>query len=186
MLKEIVRTVRRAFGRPDMDYQDIYDHVVSPDRLLVLIENKSKGVLAMGGYSTRTFSGEPSLIVDGVAIAPEMQGKSLFRDITEALCLDESFVCLRTSNPRLYRALENCCSAVYPGKKPMPKSVRKIRDEFASHTGCEITEEGIVRGYYGGSLFYGEEPFHKGSSPFFRELGVDIHKGDALLVVGVR
>ena len=105
--------------------------------------------------------------------------------MTELARDDEAVICLRTQNPRMYRALEKYCSFVYPNGKEIPKAVRAIRDEFALCIGSNADEKGIVRGYYGG-LFYGEEPTHKNVGEFFRKIGLNLYEGDALLAIGIK
>ncbi len=187
-LESLVKSVRSAFGRMDMDYNDIYLHVTKPEKVLLLERKRFEGpeVEAMAAYTSLELSGIPSLIVEGIAVAPEMQGKGVFKEMTEFASNKEPVICLRTQNPRMYRALEKYCSVVYPGDRKAPGAIKEIRQELAKHLGCQITEEGIVRGYFGG-LFYGEEPTHITKSSFFKEqLGMDLDKGDALLVIGIK
>ena len=166
-----------------MDYEDIYQHVTSPE--VVFLGENTEGIVAMASYNSVVLSGIPSLIVEGIAVAPEEQGKGLFGRITDTARSGESSICLRTQNPRMYRALQRYCSAMYPSEEHIPEAIRAIRTALAKQLRCEIDEMGIVRGYYGG-LFYGAEPTHGEVSGFFREFGVDMHKGDALLCVGIK
>ena len=166
-----------------MDYQDIYQHVTSPETVFVAQENNR--VLAMASYNSVILSGIPSLIVEGIAIAPESQGKGMFAKMTDHARNGEYALCLRTQNPRMYRALEKYCFVTYPNRSEMPSAIAEIRNALAGHLKCKIDERGIVRGYYGG-LFYGKEPIHPAATSFFKEeLGVQIEKGDALLCLGL-
>jgi len=166
-----------------MDYEDIYLHVTSPETVF-LAEEQNK-VLAMASYNSVFLSGIPSLIVEGIAIAPESQGKGLFAKITDEARNGEYAVCLRTQNPRMYRALQKYCSITYPNKKDIPSAIAEIRKALAELMNCQIDKKGIVRGYYGG-LFYGEEPKHPETTSLFKEeLGLRIERGDALLCVGL-
>ena len=170
-----------------MSYDDIYRHVTEPQEVY-LFEQELNGILkilGMASYNRRILLGIPSLIVEGIAINPSMQGKNLFKRMTELARDDEAVICLRTQNPRMYRALEKYCSFVYPNGKEIPKAVRAIRDEFALCIGSNADEKGIVRGYYGG-LFYGEEPTHKNVGEFFRKIGLNLYEGDALLAIGIK
>jgi len=116
---------------------------------------------------------------------PEVQGKGIFGLMTSQALKSESIICLRTQNPRMYRALEKYCKYIFPGKETTPDSIRLIQKEFADYTRSKIDEGGVVRGYYGG-LFYGEEPTHCKISKFFKEdLKMDLSKGDAVLAVGI-
>ena len=104
--------------------------------------------------------------------------------MTEHVQNGEPIICLRTQNPRMYRALEKHCSSVYPNSnEDIPDA---IRAEFARYLGSEIDDRGVVRRHYGG-LFYGEEPTYDRVSDFFKEeLGMDLYRGDAMLAIGVR
>ena len=138
----------------------------------------------MAAYTEKRFSGVYCLLVDGIAVFPEMQGKGVFSAITYAATKGHhDFICLRTQNPRMYRALEKHCEKVFPGVEEMPQSVKAITLDLAEYLGCSITGKCIVKGYYGG-LFYGEEPHHKNIDPLFKKLGVNLHNGDGLLVTG--
>lgn len=166
-----------------MDYDDIYNHVTQPEEVYLL--HKDDQLVAMGSYSRARFSGYPSLVVEGIAVSPEMQGRGVFREITANVENREEVICLRTQNPRMYRALEKYCKDVYPGQFKIPSKVREIREEFADSLNCEIDENGVVKGYYGG-LFYGKIPYHEKVNLLFEELGVNLDKGDALLLVGIK
>ena len=145
----------------------------------------------MGSFNRGCFcdrlhiGGVPSLIVEGIAITPEFQGKGIFGDIAnEALGSDE-YLCLRTQNPFMYKALSDFCYEIYPNGRDIPKHIMAMREEFAKSLGCDIDKNGVIKGYYGG-LFYGEMPHHEKVDPLFKQLGVDLSKGDALLVIGQR
>ena len=184
-LEETVDVVRRAFGRPEMSYEDIYDHLASPE-ILYLIESRDRELIGMAAYNTCLLSGIPSLVVEGVAIDSSAQSRGIFREVTDLVCSGKSVVCLRTQNPNMYRALQNYCYQVYPGANGMPLIVKSVRDDLSARLKCAVEDKGIVRGYYGG-LFYGEKPYHPEASPFFENtLGMDLEKGDALLVVGLK
>jgi hypothetical protein len=169
-----------------MDYEDIFRHVTEPERVF-LFEQKNNGsleVLAMGSYNRALLSGIPCLIVEGIAIDPLMQGRGIFKEITEMAINQEAVICLRTQNPRMYRALEKYCSYIYPNEREMPLAITAVREELAKYLRCKTDEKGIVKKYYGG-LFYGEEPKHEKAGELFNSLGIKLHNGDALLVVGV-
>ena len=174
--------VNSAFGK-DLRYEDIYQHVTCPEKV-VLVRQEGK-ILAMGSYNKQVLSGIPGLIVEGVTVNPEVQGKDIFRYMTDTVMNGEAIVCLRTQSPRMYRALEKYCSNVYPGFSDVPEAIVSVRKSLASHLGCEIDHKGIVKGFYGG-LFYGKEPKHEKISGLFDYFGVNINDGDALLVVGVK
>ena len=184
-LEEIVSVVRNAFGRPDMDYEDIYAHLTSPE-MLFLLEDAEK-VLGMAAYNTALLSGIPSLIVEGIAINPSIQAKGIFREVTDLASKNKCIVCLRTQNPHMYRALQKYCSYLYPGeKKGLPLAINAIREDLADRLKCKINGEGVIRGYYG-RLFYGEKPHHPEISQLLEErLEMSLENGDALLVIGVR
>lgn len=166
-----------------MDYQDIYLHVTSPETVF-LAEEQNK-ILAMASYNSVVLSGIPALIVEGIAIEPETQGKGIFSKMTDVVRDEEYAVCLRTQNPRMYRALQKYCSTIYPNDREMPSAIKEIRIGLAESMKCEINEMGIVRGYYS-SLFYGEEPTHPKVTSFFKEeLGLKLERGDALLCIGL-
>lgn len=139
----------------------------------------------MASYNTRNFCGFDSLIVEGIALSPQVQGKGVFKLLTDSAIADQKLVCLRTQNPRMYKALEKYCGAVYPSAMNFSGNNNMFLEEFANYLGCKIDEHGVVRGYYGG-LFYGEEPTHCEVSRFFKEdLKMDLSKGDAVLAVGI-
>lgn len=184
-LEETVAVVRRAFSRPDMDFGDIYSHLVSPE-ILFLMENQDGNIVGMAAYNVCSLVGIPSLIVEGIAMDPLIQARGIFREVTDLVSSGKEIICLRTQNPNMYRALQNYCYQVYPGENGMPLIVKTVRDDLAARLGCSIDDKGIARGYYGG-LFYGKKPYHPEASPFFENiLGMDLEKGDALLVVGLK
>lgn len=166
-----------------MDYQDIYLHVTSPETVF-LAEEQNK-VLAMASYNSVVLSGIPSLIVEGIAVEPGTQGKGIFAKMTDVARDGEYAVCLRTQNPRMYRALQKYCSAIYPNGREMPPAMVEVRKALAECMSCQINEKGIIGRYYGG-LFYGEEPTHPKVTSFFREeLDLKLERGDALLCIGL-
>jgi len=172
--------VNSAFGR-NLEFDDIYQHITSPESLYLLRQNK---LVAMAAYTGKQFSSRHCLYVDGIAISPEMQGKGVFKAITlKAMKESYDFICLRTQNPRMYRALEKCCSRIFPGSETMPQIVKAIILDMAKDLNCSIDGNGVVKSYYGG-LFYGIEPHHKKIDPLFKELGLNLHNGDGLLVTG--
>jgi len=140
----------------------------------------------MAAYNACSLAGISSLIVEGIAMDPSIQARGIFRKVTDLVSSEKEIVCLRTQNPNMYRALQNYCSQIYPGANGMPLIVKSVRNDLAARLGCSIDDKGIARGYYGG-LFYGEKPYHPEASPFFENtLGMDLEKGDALLVVGLK
>lgn len=139
----------------------------------------------MASYNARVLSGFPSLIVEGIAVDPEVQGQGVFKAMTDIASKNEAVVCLRTQNPRMYRALEKYCSRIYPTSNETPEAIKAIREDLADHLDCSADEKGIVRRFYGG-LFYGETPIHETTTLFFNEFGIDLDQGDALLAVGIR
>jgi len=181
-LEEICFLVNSAFER-DLDFEDIYNHITSPESVYLLEINKR--LSAMASYNRKIFSGISCLVVEGIAVAPENQGKGIFSYMTDIACNNESVICLRTQNPRMYRALEKYCSRVYPNSGELPKAISAIKNELAEYLGCQLNDKGIILGYYGG-LFYGKEPKHKEVSGFFKELGMELNKGDALVAIGVK
>src|SRR3989338_646772 len=184
-LEGAVEVVRIAFGRPDMDFGDIYDHLVSPE-ILFLMENQDGNIAGMAAYNACSLAGISSLIVEGIAMDPSIQARGIFRKVTDLVSSEKEIVCLRTQNPNMYRALQNYCSQIYPGANGMPLIVKSVRNDLAARLGCSIDDKGIARGYYGG-LFYGKKPYHPEAGPFFENtLGMDLEKGDALLVVGLK
>lgn len=168
-----------AFGR-NLEFDDIYNHVTSPESLYLLRQEK---MVAMASYNKQKFADVDSLVVEGIAVAPEMQGKGIFKAITNHALNGEMVICLRTQNPRMYRAMEKYCSETYPGEKDTPVVTKAITLDFAKYLRCAIDGNGVVKGYYGG-LFYGQEPHHSKVDPLFQKLGVNLHNGDGLLVVG--
>ena len=182
-MEEVAGVVRRAFGR-DLEFEDIYNHVTLPQEVCLL--RKDGHIVAMRSHNRKVLSGIPSLVLEGAAIDPSLHGNGIYGRLLAEIHRGESAICLRTQNPRVYAGLERYCTAVYPGEDEMPSAIREIQKALASDFGCEMDENGVVRGHYG-HLFYGEEPFHERVSPFFKErLGMDLHRGDAVLVVGVK
>ena len=166
-----------------MDYQDIYLHVTFPET--VFLAEEQNRVLAMASYNSVILSGIPSLIVEGIAIEPETQGKGIFSKMTDTVRNGEYAICLRTQNPRMYRALQKYCALIYPDKKETPSAILEMRIALAECMDCKTNERGIVKGHYG-CLFYGEEPTHPKVTSFFREeLGLKLELGDALLCIGL-
>ena len=179
--------MNRAFGR-QLDFNDVYVHVTSPEQVFLL--NQEGRIVAMSSYNHKEFGGVPSLVVEGIAVAPEMQGKGVFKAMTEKAREGsyENFICLRTQNPHMYRALEKYCYSIFPGKNlddRINKDLKELQQEFAKYLDCAMNEKGIAEGYYGG-LFYGKRPEHRRVGPLFDELGINLDKGDALLVTGAR
>lgn len=153
-----------------------------PERVFLLRNGEIK---AMASYNKRDFVGFPSLIVEGICLDPSIQGKGIFRQITNQAIDGEDLICLRTQNPRMYKALANYCYTAFPGSKSMPEDIRSIQKKFAEYLKCDIDEKGVIKGYYGG-LFYGQEPEHCSVSRFFKQdLGMDLDKGDAVLAIGI-
>jgi hypothetical protein len=180
-LEQVVDVVRSGFGR-NLDFEDIYKHVTAPEEVYLL---RNKDILAMASYNTRNFCGFDSLIVEGIALSPKVQGKGVFRLLADQAVDDKKLIFLRTQNPRMYRALEKYCSAIYPSTINFSGNNNRFLEEFAHYLGCKIDEKCVVRGYYGG-LFYGEEPKHCEVGRFFKEdLKMDLSKGDAVLAVGI-
>lgn len=162
--------------------QDIYNHITSPQKVFLL---RNGEILAMASYNSVSLSGLPSLIVEGIAVAPEVQGKGIFRELTDKALKKEHLVCLRTQNPRMYRALEKYCSKVYPNGNELPRAIFEVFGDLASHMNCKTDAREVVKGYYG-SLFYGKEPIHEKVSALFKQrLSMNLNEGDAVLVVGV-
>ena len=153
-----------------------------PERVFLLRNGEIK---AMASYNRRFFAGVHSLIVEGVCLDPSVQGKGIFKEITYQVVNGESVICLRTQNPRMYKSLADYCQTTFPGLKTMPRQIRTIQEEFAAYLNCSIDKNGVVRGHYG-ELFYGEEPEHSRISRFFKQdLEMDLHKGDAVLAIGI-
>lgn len=173
--------VRAGFGK-QLDANDIYEHLTEPSKLLLLQDDER--ILAMASYNTKYFMGIQSLIVEGVAMLPEVQGMGIFSDMTEyAMATAYRYVCLRTQNPRMFKALDNLCKRTYPCKKNLLGNLGVVKGGFIRHLGCDVTENGVVKGYHEG-LLYGDVPHHKDVDPLFKELGVDINNGDVLLAIG--
>ena len=151
-----------------------------------MLKNEIGSIVAMSSNNRKNLSGMPSLIIEGVAIDPLLHGKGAYGKILSEMYNGEATICFRTQNPRLYAAHEMYCHKVYPGVEEMPGAIKEIQKALASELKCAIDKNGVVKGYYG-SLFYGKEPFHERISPFFKEiLEMDLYKGDAVLVVGVK
>ncbi|MBU2504043.1 MAG: hypothetical protein KJ879_03265, partial [Nanoarchaeota archaeon] len=113
ILEQTVAVVRDAFASP-MEFEDVYAHLTSPEKVYLVFEGKD--VIGMGSYGERIFSGIPTLIVDGIAIRESFQGKGIFGGLTDLVLNGEKLICLRTQSPQMYRALEKKCRFVYPGK----------------------------------------------------------------------
>lgn len=139
----------------------------------------------MASYNTQNFNGFNSLIVEGIALSPEVQGKGIFKLLTSQAIDSQKAICLRTQNPRMYRALEKFCKETYPGKKETPKKIKSALEEFARYANSKLNNLGVVKRYYG-SLFYGKEPTHCEISKFFKEnLKMNLLEGDAVLAMGI-
>ncbi len=139
----------------------------------------------MASYNTRDFCGISSLIVEGIALSPNVQGKGVFGLLTNCAIDQQKRICLRTQNPRMYKALKNFCRDIYPTSRKTPKKIRHALEEFAEYTNSKLDDFGVVRRYYG-NLFYGEEPTHCEISKFFKEhLKMDLFAGDAVLAMGI-
>jgi hypothetical protein len=186
-LEGLVRSVRSAFGRPDMSYEDIYNHLVTPEYLYALSSGSlsDDSVFGMASYNKTVLSGLPALVVEGIAIDPAMQKRGIFKEVTDLVVDTESLICLRTQNPNMYKALQNYCSSIYPSLLDLPDAIRVLINELARYMKCEIDKNGVTKNYYGG-LFYGEKPFNHSVTGLFNQLGVNIEEGDGLLVLGVR
>lgn len=193
-LEEVVKVVRVGFGK-NLDFEDIYNHVTTPEEVYLL---RNRDINAMASYTRKEFCGFSSLIVEGIAMIPEVQGKGIFKILTGyARNSKNDIIFLRTQNPRMYRALEKFCDVVYPKPKNFSRGFtglanecahhsvsKRLLNEFADYLKCNLDEKGVVREYYG-ELFYGVEPTHCKVSQFFKEdLKMDLSKGDAILVMG--
>lgn len=140
----------------------------------------------MSSYNKRNLSGFPSLIEEGIVVDPSFQGRSIFGTLTDVARTNEAVICLRTQNPNMYRALEKYCSETYPGKIKEPTAVQAVRSSLEEHLSCKADEKGVVKGFYGGTL-YGSKPSHPVITPFFEDqLNMDFEKGDAVLAVGIK
>jgi hypothetical protein len=182
-----------SFGR-NLDLKDIYNHITLPEEVYLL---RNRGIQAMASYANKYLADKSCLIVEGVAINPDFQGRGIFASLTSSAIDSQDFICLRTQNPRMYRALEKICDRVFPG--PVVNFInsdklviefadrqgfRYLLREFADYLKCNLDSRGVVRGYYG-QLFYGEEPKHCRITNFFKQdLKMDLSKGDAVLLVG--
>ena len=154
-----------------------------PERVFLIRNGEIK---AMASYNRKSFADHSCLIVEGICLDPSIQGRGIFREITDQAMNGEDVICLRTQNPRMYKALANYCTNTFPGLKSMPQQVRNLQEEFATYLKCDIDDKGVVKGYYGG-LFYGKEPEHSSVGRFFKQdLGMNLNKGDAVLAIGLR
>ena len=184
VLDETGVVVCNGFGR-NLGYEDIYNHLTKPKKTYLLKGGEGE-ILAMASYSHEVFAEIPTLVVEGISVSQKMQGKGIFREITDlAIYEDEALIALRTQNPFMLKALKNYCPETYPDKvKKTPKLILEVRNAFAEYLNCKINEKGVVKEYYGG-LFYGTEPVHKEMSEFLKnDLEMDLYKGDAVLVIG--
>ena len=139
---------------------------------------------AMASYNRKTLGEKLALILEGICMDPCIQGKGIFKKLTDCAIKDEGIICLRTQNPRMYRALEKYCNSIYPGERESPVHVKAAIMDFAKYLGCNIDGNGVVKGYYGG-LFYGKEPHHERVDPLFKRLGINLHNGDAVIAIGL-
>ncbi len=171
----------------NLEEDDIYEHVTSPKEVYLcrVNRNEHKIIAAMASFNKRDFCEIPCLIVEGIAVHKEYQGRGIFSDMARNVIGDEQVICLRTQNPRMYRALEKLCKRVYPNYEETPELIKSIRRDFAGYLGEDCDENGIVMKHYGG-LFYGIEPRHERVSKLFEHLGVKVLEGDGLLVIGER
>ena len=143
-------------------------------------------IVAMRSHNRKNLSGISALILEGAAIDPLFHGKGVYGKILSEIYQQESVICLRTQNPRVYAALEKFCSSVYPSRKETPELIKRVQTDLAFDLRCEIDSYGVIKGYYG-SLFYGVEPYHDRITDLFKEkLKMNLHNGDAVLVVGVK
>ena len=180
--EQVSSAICSGFGRP-LFVEDIYQHLTGPENLF-LLKDREKFV-AMMSCNVRKFLGHPTLILEGVAMDSRIQGQGIFGRMAREALDGQKYVCLRTQNPRMYRAFEKLCSKVYPNEEGITERARGIQESFAEYAGNEIDGLGVVKGHYGG-LFYGTRPRHAEVDPLFRRLGVNLDEGDALLVVGDR
>lgn len=173
--------MRAGFGR-NLEFSDIYTHITNPERVYLL---RNEGIKAMASYNSQIICGFNSLVVEGVAVAPEFQGKGVFQEITKQALGSADLVFLRTQSPRMYRALEKITERIYPNPEGLGEGLNTFLREFAKYLNCKMDERGVVRSYYG-RLLYGEEPTHCKITDFFKkDLKMDLSKGDALLVMGI-
>jgi hypothetical protein len=180
----VSKVVRNAFGK-DLDMEDIYQHLTKPDEVF-LLRNFQDKVIAMRSHSRVSLSGVPSVVLDGAAIGPDYHGRGIYGLLLSEIEGSERVMCLRTQNPRIYASLNSYCRKVFPNYRETPKDIRNLLNSFANYLNCEVDSNFVIRGYYGG-LFYGEEPTHEKFSLLFKEkLKMDLSKGDAVLLAGVR
>ncbi len=144
---------------------------------------RNRNIKAIASYNRQIFAGFHSLIIEGICLDPSIQGKGIFREITNKAIKNEEVVCLRTQNPRMYRALAKYCRNIYPSDKERSIDIKATLIDFAEYLKCSIDSNGVIKGYYGG-LFYGEEPSHQQVDFLFKKLGIDLYQGDGLLVIG--
>jgi len=182
-LEEVVGLVRRAFGT-DLDFDDIYRHVTLPQEVC-LLRNEDGSLKAMRSHNRKTISGIPCLFLEGAVIDPSLHGHGIYGRILSEINEREAVICLKTQNPRVYAAIEGYCSAVYPGMQETPGAIREIKKAIAADLKCAADENGVIQGYYG-RLLYGEEPAHERSVFFKDKLKMNLERGDALIVVGVK
>ncbi|GEM_PF-1443656 len=182
-LEDVVGLVRRAFGR-ELEFDDIYRHVTLPEEVC-LLRNEDGSLIAMRSHNRKTFSGIPSLFLEGAVVDPVFHGKGIYGKILSEVHTREAVICLKTQNPRVYAALEGYCSAVYPGMQETPRAIQEIQRAVAADLKCDANKEGVISGYYG-RLLYGKEPTHKRSAFFKDKLNMNLARGDALIVVGVK
>lgn len=180
---EIHELVNASFGKI-LTEEDIFEHITTPDEVCLLRENGT--LLAMRSHSRTILSGFPTTILEGAAIHPNVQGNGLYSLLLDQITFQTPVYGTRTQNPHTYVALEKYCSAIYPANNYTPDAIVAIRNDLAKYFGSSITEKGVVKDHYG-SLFYGEEPKHQRISKFFSdELDMDIYRGDAVLLLGIK
>lgn len=179
-LAQVVKVVRAGFGR-NLDFQDIYNHLTNPEIVYLLRNDEIK---AMASYSRKRFAQADSLVVEGISVAPEMQGRGIFKILTDHARNGENLLCLRTQNPMMYRALEKYCYTLYPGQDEDSNSLKAAILDFAKYLNCRIDGNGVVKACYG-RLLSGHRFSHPRIDVLFRKLSINPSEGDAVLVAGV-
>jgi hypothetical protein len=179
---ETVNVVRAAFGT-EMSEKDIYNHLVIPEQVYLMIDDE--GIFGMCSYSTKNIDNYQILFVEGIAIDPKKQGCGLFEKATNIAITNEEYIGLKTQSPRMYRALEKFCDEIYPNKKmDFSQEADYLISKLSENMNLDVDEKKVARGIYGAAL-YTQPQLHKEASELFDGiLKVDYNKGDSVLCLG--
>ena len=177
----VCEVVREAFGS-NIDEEDIYHHVVSPEKVYLLRGEENQPV-GMFSYTTKNIFGKELLYIEGIAISKKFQGRGVTQAVNSVVHSGENYIGMRTQNPHMYRVLEKFCDKTYPS---INGELSELVFDLGKVLGMRLDDKGVARGYYGKSL-YGKVNLHPRISHLFDNiLKMNYNEGDSVVCVGIK